>query len=217
MPCTKITQKKYLTRKSPAYHAGDCKGLVKKGKDGMYVSKPDARGIYKWVLKTVKKSKTSRRNNTVKQNVFEATTEKLKKICNKYNVTFSGSKQKIAEGLWRIRGSLIDNKDLQKIIPLLPRDMKKRAKNTLTEHVHKPIITNYKGMWKEMPKPLGSMKRDELVKHLKGFRNAWEKITTRDQDLSDEHIHSQTNAQLRQRLMFYFSNDAKLIAEDWLR
>jgi hypothetical protein len=49
MPCTEVLSKKYQTRKSPPFHAGDCKGATKKGKDGDYVSKPDARGIYKWV------------------------------------------------------------------------------------------------------------------------------------------------------------------------
>ena len=41
--------KKYQTRKSPAFHAKDCKNVVKKGKDGNYISKPDSKGIYKWV------------------------------------------------------------------------------------------------------------------------------------------------------------------------
>ena len=216
MQCKKVTQNKYLTRKSPPYHAGDCKGLVKKGKDGTYVSKPDARGIYKWVLKTAKKAKRSKINHTVKHNVAEATTEELKQMKQKYEVSFTGSKQKIAEGLWKIRGTLINDNDLHKLLPLLSGDMKKRAKDKLKDRIGKPI-TNHKGMWKEMPKPLGSMKRDELVKHLKGFRNAWEKITTRSQDLSDERIQSETDAQLREHLKWYYSNDSKLLAEDWLR
>jgi hypothetical protein len=47
--CEEVKSAKYQTRKSPAYHAGDCKDLTKKGKDGNYASKPDARGVYKWV------------------------------------------------------------------------------------------------------------------------------------------------------------------------
>jgi len=47
--CVEIKTSKYQTRKSPAFHAKDCKDLTKKGKDGQYVSKKDARGIYKWV------------------------------------------------------------------------------------------------------------------------------------------------------------------------
>jgi hypothetical protein len=53
MVCKEIKTSKYQTRKSPAYHAKDCKGLTKKGKDGQYISLAmplaDASGIYKWV------------------------------------------------------------------------------------------------------------------------------------------------------------------------
>jgi hypothetical protein len=50
MSCTEIKTAKYQTRKSPAFHAKDCKNQTKEGKDGTpYVSKPDARGVYKWV------------------------------------------------------------------------------------------------------------------------------------------------------------------------
>lgn len=49
MTCKEIKSSKYQTRKSPAFHARDCKDLTKKGKDGQYISKADAKGIYKWV------------------------------------------------------------------------------------------------------------------------------------------------------------------------
>lgn len=49
MTCTEIKTVKYQTRKSPAFHAKDCKDLTKKGKDGQYISKPDSNGTYKWV------------------------------------------------------------------------------------------------------------------------------------------------------------------------
>ena len=49
MTCTEVKSAKYQTRKSPAFHAKDCKGLTKKGKDGEYISKPDSKGTYKWV------------------------------------------------------------------------------------------------------------------------------------------------------------------------
>ncbi len=53
MPCIEIKTKKYQTRKSPAYHAKDCKGLTKKGNDGKYyISTPDKKGIYKWIIKS---------------------------------------------------------------------------------------------------------------------------------------------------------------------
>ena len=47
--CTELKSAKYQTRKAPAFHAGDCKGATKTGKDGAYVSKADKRGVYKWV------------------------------------------------------------------------------------------------------------------------------------------------------------------------
>jgi len=57
MPCLKVKSKKYQTRKSPAYHAKDCKDQVKQGKDGAYVSKPDKNGTYKWMKQTRKQPK----------------------------------------------------------------------------------------------------------------------------------------------------------------
>jgi hypothetical protein len=48
--CIEQKTKKYLSRGSPPYSAMKCKDLTKKGNDGaMYVSKPDKRGIYRWV------------------------------------------------------------------------------------------------------------------------------------------------------------------------
>ena len=49
MHCTEVKSTKYQTRKSPAFHAADCKGMTKKGKDGSYVSRANKRGIYTWV------------------------------------------------------------------------------------------------------------------------------------------------------------------------
>lgn len=62
MACKEVKEKKYQTRKSPPFHAGDCKGMTKKGKDGMYVSKPDKNKVYKWykqykMAATMKKKK----------------------------------------------------------------------------------------------------------------------------------------------------------------
>jgi len=49
MTCTEVKTSKYQTRKSPAFHASDCKGTRKKGKDGDYISKADKKGVYKWI------------------------------------------------------------------------------------------------------------------------------------------------------------------------
>lgn len=48
-PCKEVQAAKYQTRKSPPFHAQDCKDMTKRGKDGNYISKPDVRGVYKWV------------------------------------------------------------------------------------------------------------------------------------------------------------------------
>jgi len=47
--CKEVKTEKYQTRKSPPFHAKDCKDAVKQGKDGTYISKPDSKGVYKWV------------------------------------------------------------------------------------------------------------------------------------------------------------------------
>jgi hypothetical protein len=49
MSCTEVKSNAYQKRKSPPFHAKDCKGQTKKGKNGSYISKADKRGIYKWV------------------------------------------------------------------------------------------------------------------------------------------------------------------------
>jgi len=49
MSCVEVKSAKYQTRKSPPFHAKDCKGDIKPGKDGNYISKPDFKGIHKWV------------------------------------------------------------------------------------------------------------------------------------------------------------------------
>jgi hypothetical protein len=59
--CKEVKTKKYQTRKSPPFHAKDCKNQTKKGKDGVYESKPDKRGVYAW-------KKISSRKNTTRKN-----------------------------------------------------------------------------------------------------------------------------------------------------
>jgi hypothetical protein len=70
--CIEQKTKKYRSRGSPPYSAMDCKGLTKPGNDGSsYISKPDKRGIYRWVVTatTVNKSyknKTSKNKSNIK-------------------------------------------------------------------------------------------------------------------------------------------------------
>ena len=48
--CVKSSDKKYENRPSPSYPANECRGKVIVGNDGkMYISKPTASGVYRWV------------------------------------------------------------------------------------------------------------------------------------------------------------------------
>ena len=78
-------------------------------------------------------------------------------------------------------------------------------------------ITNYKGLWKRRPKPLNNMTRIELMNELESFRDAWEKNTGRNQDLSNDRISGETISSLRILLKWYYSDESRLIAEDYLR
>ena len=49
MSCIEIKSDKYQNRKSPPFHAKDCKEMIKKGKDGNYKSQKDKNDIYKWI------------------------------------------------------------------------------------------------------------------------------------------------------------------------
>ena len=77
-------------------------------------------------------------------------------------------------------------------------------------------ITNYKGLWKPQPKPLRQMKRAELIKNLQGFRDAWERTTTRNTDLGDSRLKAESTENLRELIKWHYSDDAKHLAEDWL-
>ena len=48
-----LTENKYKSRPSPAAHADSCKDMARFGNDKrLYISKPDSRGIYRWVPMT---------------------------------------------------------------------------------------------------------------------------------------------------------------------
>ena len=49
MSCKRLTLKKYTSRPSPPFHAGECKGKTLKGNDGrQYKSVTDSHGVYTW-------------------------------------------------------------------------------------------------------------------------------------------------------------------------
>ena len=145
------------------------------------------------------------------------TLKKLQEFKKKYNVTGAGTKNDIANILWTVSGSSMSSKDLQDILYLLDKKAQKYAKNLLQERENKPI-TNYRGMWEPKPKRLSKMKKKKLIEHIKSFAKAWMKITTRASGLGDLNDLKDHNVEfLRGLLKFYYSNEAKLLAENWLR
>lgn len=111
--CKKKTDKKYVTRNSPAYSASDCKTLKKKGNDGsFYISKPDKNGIYKWVsaaqtMKTTTKAKTKHKpksNSKTKKVVDQSalTMEDLQDIVKRACMSKNGTKKKLATSIYRL-------------------------------------------------------------------------------------------------------------------
>ena len=153
------------------------------------------------------------KKKTIQQNI---SLEKLKQLSKKYTLITSGSRKILAQRLWRIRGSMLASKDLELIFHLLDKSQHKKATLRIVNRISKPI-TDYKGMYEVNKKPISSMTRNELIKNLQKFRDSWEKITTRNQDLSDERLNDETTDNLRKLIKFYYSNNAKLLAEDWLR
>jgi hypothetical protein len=163
-----------------------------------------------------KTKKTNNPNKTKKNIIQDISSERLRQLLKKYNVTTSGSKEKMAQGLFRLSSSTIETHDLELIYNLLDKVQQKKATKLIEDRISKPI-TNYKGMYEPPTKPISSMTREELIKNLQKFRDSWEKITTRDQDLSDERLDDEPTHKLRNLIKFYYSNNAKLLAEDWLR
>jgi len=163
-----------------------------------------------------KTNKTKKTKKTKKNIIQDISSERLRQLLKKYNVTTSGSKEKMAQGLFRLSSSTIESTDLESIYHLLDKGQKIKATKLIQDRIRKPI-TNYKGMYEPLTKPISSMTREELIKNLQKFRTSWEKITTRDQDLSDERLNSEPTERLRNQIKFYYSDDAKLLAEDWLR
>ena len=194
-------------------------GIKKTGNDGnTWIITKNNNGVKRW-QKTSKTKKSKKRSTLMtrkKHKSNEVTSKTLIALNKKYNVATTGNKNEIAESLWVVRGEAISNDDLQKITPLLSKIYKKRAETLLSERNTEPV-SNYKGMWKPLPKPLNKMSRKELIKHLRGFRDVWERETTRSMDLGNERLKEESDKNLRDLLEFYFSDEAKQIAGNWLR
>ena len=216
-----------MTRQGPSESATTFPvGTIKRGNDGnnwIIIQTKNSKRWSKLNNNTLQKTKkTSKTSNKTKKHIIhkskknDISVDKLKQLLKKYNVTTSGSKEKMAQGLVRVSNFLIESKDLELIYNLLDKGQQKKATQLIQDRINKPI-TNYKGMYEPLTKPISSMTRTELIKNLQKFRDSWEKITTRDQDLSDERLNSEPTHQLRNLIKFYYSDNTKLLAEDWLR
>ena len=199
-------------------------GIKKKGNDGnIWSIVKNKNGVKRWKKTHKKKRKKKKKTRKIFKSKLKnvghekkITVKILKSFKKKYGVTTTGNKKEMAEGLWTVHGGSMSDHDLLLIIPLLSKRDRKEAEKLLSKRITKPVI-NYKGMWIPQPKPLRKMSRKEMIKHLRHFRNVWERETTRSQDLSDERLNEESDKDLRGLLEFYFSNEAKQIAGDWLR
>jgi hypothetical protein len=221
-----------VTRQAPQEGANNFTlGTKKRGNDGNMWIIIQTKNSKRWSklnenkLQKTKKIKTNNQGNNQKKTKkhiihkskkYDITVDKLRQLLKKYNVTTSGSKEKMAQGLFRLSSSTIETPDLELIYNLLDKAQQKKATKLIEDRISKPI-TNYKGMYEPLTKPISSMTREELIKNLQKFRDSWEKITTRDQDLSDERLDDEPTHKLRNLIKFYYSDNAKLLAEDWLR
>ena len=215
-----------MTRQGPSESATIFPvGTLKRGNDGNNWIVIQTKTSKRWskvnenkLQKTKKTSKTTKtKNYTIKKSKKnDISVDKLRQLLKKYNVTTSGSKEKMAQGLVRVSNFLIESADLELVYNLLDKAQQKKATQLINARINKPI-TNYRGMYEPLTKPISSMTREELIKNLQKFRDSWEKITTRDTDLSDERLNDEPTHQLRNLIKFYYSTSAKLSAEDWLR
>ena len=206
-------------RKGPSESATKYKvGTRKIGNDGnIWIVKTASNGIQRWnKIKNNSKKKIIPKFNNKTISKKDISIEKLKQLKKKYKVSVSGSKSDLANGLWNVRRSSINQSDLILILPLLNKENKKEVEKLLKNIKDNPI-TNYKGLWKPLPKPISNMSREELIKNLKSFRNSWEKITQRNQDLSNERLKEESTEQLRKLIYFYYSDEGKNLAAEWLR
>jgi hypothetical protein len=219
------------TRQAPSESANNFTlGIKKRGNDGnmwIIIQTKTSKRWSKLSKNKLQKTKNQKNNQTNNQNKTKKniihinkkntiSVDKLKQLLKKYNVTTRGSKEAMAQGLVRVSNFLIESKDLELIYNLLDKGQKIKATKLIQDRIKKPI-TNYRGMYEPPTKPISSMTREELIKNLQKFRDSWEKITKRDQDLSDERLNSEPTQRLRNQIKFYYSDDAKFLAEDWLR
>jgi hypothetical protein len=225
-----ITEKTNIRKGPPESATSFSIGTVKRGNDGnMWKIIVTKTGIHRWsVIKdkdaAITMTPATKKNKTVKKPhvIIQPTKQdislsELKKLAKKYSVLSSGkSKSQLALIIFKIRSQSMSASDLEKIVDLLPSKEKRKIKQMISTQYENPV-TEYKGMWKPVPKALNKMSRIELIHNLRNFRDAWEREIGRNQDLSDERLAGETDKTLRQRLRWYYSSAAKNMAANWIR
>ena len=156
------------TRQGPSESANNFTlGTKKRGNDGnMWViiqtknskrwSKVNENKLQKTkkntIYKIIKGNNKTKNNSIHKSKKYDITVDKLRQLLKKHNVTTSGSKEKMAQGLFRVSGSTIESNDLELIYHLLDKGQKIKATKLIEHRINKPI-TNYKGMYEPLTKP----------------------------------------------------------------
>lgn len=134
----------------------------------------------------------------------------------RYKVEGAGNKADVALLIWRVRGRSMRTDDIRSILPLLPPKFARRAERLIHDRRDYPV-DDYQGLWKPRPRPVSEMSREGLVRQLASFRDAWERVTRRNQDMSDERLATSTVSELRRLIGYFYSESARFQAENWLR
>jgi len=91
MSCIEVKTKKYQYRKSPPYHAKNCKGEIKIGNDGKkWKSITNNKMIYKWIAMDSKTIKTIKTGNKITGKIYyihDNGRQPFKVICNESKKT----------------------------------------------------------------------------------------------------------------------------------
>lgn len=111
---------------------------------------------------------------------------------------------------------VMSNEDLEKILQLLPPQEKEVSQSLIRDRLENPV-TDYHGLWEPQQTPMHKMTRKEIMGKLKQFRDAWEKITTRNQDLPDDYIRELKTLDLARRLKWFYDESTKILAGDIIR
>ena len=187
-------------------------GTQKTGNDGnIWQIVKTLNGTHRWQ----KKGRHHKVNLKTTKKIKTTSVAQLDKLKKKYSVSTNGSKADIAAGLYRVRGFSMSNTDLELLKPLLQKKQQKLIALQVNKRQEKQI-TDYKGMWQPKPTNLSTLSRDEIVKRLRSFRNAWEKITKRNADLDDTRLATENIGILKNLLKWYYSDEAKIMAQDRL-